>query len=107
MVSKEFEGFQDIFNKFLQGSGTSIKWEQIEKPPKDAVQDYSTLPIPQKEEIQKMLSKLVVIKLNGGLGTSMGCRGPKSVISVSFVFLIQLILILDSTAELYTCNAYR
>lgn len=29
-----------------------------------------------------MLEKLVVIKLNGGLGTSMGCRGPKSVIQV-------------------------
>lgn len=29
-----------------------------------------------------MLDKLVVIKLNGGLGTSMGCHGPKSVIPV-------------------------
>ena len=29
-----------------------------------------------------MLEKLVVIKLNGGLGTSMGCSGPKSVIPV-------------------------
>uniref|UniRef100_A0A1I7W9N0 UTP--glucose-1-phosphate uridylyltransferase n=1 Tax=Heterorhabditis bacteriophora TaxID=37862 RepID=A0A1I7W9N0_HETBA len=25
-----------------------------------------------------MLNKLVVVKLNGGLGTSMGCKGPKS-----------------------------
>lgn len=29
-----------------------------------------------------MLDKLVVVKLNGGLGTSMGCQGPKSVIPV-------------------------
>lgn len=29
-----------------------------------------------------MLEKLVVVKLNGGLGTSMGCHGPKSVIPV-------------------------
>jgi UTP--glucose-1-phosphate uridylyltransferase len=28
------------------------------------------------------LDKLVVLKLNGGLGTSMGCVGPKSAISV-------------------------
>jgi hypothetical protein len=81
-VAKEFEGFQHIFNKFLQGSGTSIKWEEIERLPGDAVQNYAKLPVPRNEEIQKMLSKLVVIKLNGGLGTSMGCRGPKSVISV-------------------------
>lgn len=29
-----------------------------------------------------MLDQLVVVKLNGGLGTSMGCKGPKSVIVV-------------------------
>jgi len=34
------------------------------------------------EAIKDMLSKLVVVKLNGGLGTSMGCTGPKSAISV-------------------------
>ena len=34
------------------------------------------------EKIREMLSKLVVLKLNGGLGTSMGCKGPKSVITV-------------------------
>jgi UTP--glucose-1-phosphate uridylyltransferase len=28
------------------------------------------------------LNKLIVVKLNGGLGTTMGCQGPKSVISV-------------------------
>lgn len=33
-------------------------------------------------QIRDMLDKLVVIKLNGGLGTSMGCHGPKSVIPV-------------------------
>lgn len=32
--------------------------------------------------IREYLNKLVVIKLNGGLGTSMGCHGPKSVIPV-------------------------
>ena len=32
--------------------------------------------------IKTMLDQLVVIKLNGGLGTSMGCSGPKSVIPV-------------------------
>lgn len=35
--------------------------------------------IPDPKEI---LNKLIVVKLNGGLGTSMGCQGPKSVISV-------------------------
>lgn len=32
--------------------------------------------------IADRLNQLVVVKLNGGLGTSMGCKGPKSVIAV-------------------------
>ena len=34
------------------------------------------------ESIHSLLSKLVVVKLNGGLGTGMGCTGPKSLIQV-------------------------
>lgn len=38
--------------------------------------------MPKPEEVKSLLDKLVVVKLNGGLGTSMGCKGPKSVICV-------------------------
>jgi UTP--glucose-1-phosphate uridylyltransferase len=83
-VEKEFEGFKRIFNKFLQSSKTSVEWAKIDKLPEGAVRDYKTLGIPAStSEIKDMLAKLVVVKLNGGLGTSMGCRGPKSVIPVS------------------------
>ena len=36
-----------------------------------------------------ILNKLAVLKLNGGLGTTMGCVGPKSIIEVrdSMTFL--------------------
>jgi UDP-N-acetylglucosamine pyrophosphorylase len=33
-------------------------------------------------DVKDILNKLIVVKLNGGLGTTMGCQGPKSVISV-------------------------
>jgi len=82
LIEKEFDGFQNIFKKFLQGSGTSIEWNKIQTLPDGAVQDYKKLPQPALGDIKDMLSKLVVVKLNGGLGTSMGCRGPKSVIPV-------------------------
>jgi UTP--glucose-1-phosphate uridylyltransferase len=36
----------------------------------------------EDHNIADLLNNLVVVKLNGGLGTSMGCKGPKSVISV-------------------------
>jgi len=35
-----------------------------------------------RQEDRKLLDKLVVVKLNGGLGTTMGCVGPKSAIEV-------------------------
>jgi len=47
------------------------------------IKSYQALPHTEsKDEIRDMLNKLVVLKLNGGLGTSMGCKGPKSIISV-------------------------
>jgi UTP--glucose-1-phosphate uridylyltransferase len=44
---------------------------------------------PYEEYGRPYLSKTVVIKLNGGLGTTMGCNGPKSLITVknNFHFL--------------------
>lgn len=46
------------------------------------VKDYNCLPSPENNEVKALLDKLIVVKLNGGLGTSMGCHGPKSVIAV-------------------------
>lgn len=81
-VQKEFEGFAQLFERFLAETGPSVDWSKIQKLPEDAVKDYGTLENPSTDLIRSMLDKLVVIKLNGGLGTSMGCHGPKSIISV-------------------------
>lgn len=43
---------------------------------------YDSLKEPESKKIRDMLNKLVVVKLNGGLGTTMGCTGPKSLIPV-------------------------
>lgn len=82
ILQKEMCGFEALFHRFLQEDGPSVEWDRIQKLPQDAVKDYSSLKTPQESEIREMLNKLVVIKLNGGLGTSMGCHGPKSVIPV-------------------------
>lgn len=60
------------------------------------------------DNIADSLNKLVVVKLNGGLGTSMGCKGPKSLISVrnenTFLDLtVQQIEVCLMTLE--ACNA--
>ena len=47
------------------------------------VKDHNTLPeVQDASTISSLLAKLAVVKLNGGLGTSMGCVGPKSSITV-------------------------
>ena len=46
---------------------------------------YTELATPAiPDSIREMLDQMVVIKLNGGLGTSMGCKGPKSIIQVNY-----------------------
>ncbi|KAK0096308.1 hypothetical protein PV326_005858 [Microctonus aethiopoides] len=88
-INREFNGFTKLFQRFLQDQGPSVVWEQIEKLPQDSIRDYDSLQEPSNEEIRSMLNKLIVVKLNGGLGTSMGCHGPKSSITVrnDFTFL--------------------
>jgi len=79
----QFEGFERLFARFLQEKGPSIEWEKISPPPENTIKPYHDLVNEySKETIRDHLNKLVVLKLNGGLGTSMGCTGPKSLISV-------------------------
>lgn len=60
-------GFKELYRKFIIGSGP-IQWEKIQPLPEGAVQDYKLLNQPSKELVKDMLNKLVVVKLNGGLG---------------------------------------
>ena len=87
-ISQELEshlsGFEKIFDKFLseRRTGNSIVWDKIQPLLEDSVIPYAALKEAPEVKARSMLDKLVVLKLNGGLGTSMGCVGPKSLISV-------------------------
>lgn len=82
LYSHDLKGFQKLYMKFMQGSST-VDWNSIEPLNDKAVINYKELEKPEdKKVIQGMLNKLIVVKLNGGLGTSMGCVGPKSLIAV-------------------------
>ena len=67
--------------------------EQLDDPqagrlPGDVLEPLSDLPRlddlpePGGERAREVLDRLVVVKLNGGLGTSMGLSGPKSLLAV-------------------------
>ncbi|GJP51765.1 hypothetical protein CLOM_g10908, partial [Closterium sp. NIES-68] len=73
-----------LFERYLQEKANVIQWDKIKSPTDKEVVPYDDLPaVPEDPAVVKaLLSKLAVMKLNGGLGTTMGCTGPKSVIEV-------------------------
>lgn len=81
-LKKDFDCFQILFDRFLRESGPSIDWNRIKKLPSESMCDYADLEAASGEAVAQLLKKVVVVKLNGGLGTSMGCKGPKSAIPV-------------------------
>eukprot|EP00871_Galdieria_phlegrea_P005504 jgi/Galph1/5955/GphlegSOOS_G4545.1 len=84
MTDREIQGFAKLFSRYLREKSTKKKldWNLIESPSSDLVKPYSSLPSCEPSEVNQLLKKLAVLKLNGGLGTTMGCVGPKSVIEV-------------------------
>ena len=81
--TKESKDFLGLFNRYLRiikEQSPYVNWTDVSAPPAEHVLDYSALPAPATERIGELLSKLVIVKLNGGLGTTMGCTGPKSLI---------------------------
>ncbi|CAG5132915.1 unnamed protein product [Candidula unifasciata] len=81
-VKKEFEEFENLFGRFLRESGPSVEWDKMKLLAPESIKKYNHLPSPGTKDMKDLLNQLVVIKLNGGLGTSMGCTGPKSAIQV-------------------------
>jgi len=79
---KEMEGFKELFGRYLRTRKEVINWNKIQPPLEDMVIKYDDLSKCTDEEATSLASKLCVLKLNGGLGTTMGCTGPKSVIEV-------------------------
>lgn len=79
-VESEMDCFFALFRRYLQDKSAArpLEWDKITSPSSDEVVAYSGL----EDDSTTNLGKLAVLKLNGGLGTSMGCVGPKSVIEV-------------------------
>ncbi|EAL47364.2 UDP-glucose pyrophosphorylase, putative [Entamoeba histolytica HM-1:IMSS-B] len=105
--TKNLKSFQILHNAYLEQidkKTTGIEWDKVESLPKEFSVDYSTLDKDfTKEEIIELLKKTCIIKINGGLGTSMGCTGPKSVIEVrnGLTFLDIIILQLKALYREY------
>lgn len=79
---QEMADFHALFQRFSKEAKEKIDWSKIQSLASDQIVSFSSLPKPDPQSQAGLLSKLCVLKLNGGLGTSMGCVGPKSAIEV-------------------------
>ncbi|KAL8532281.1 hypothetical protein ACS0TY_008762 [Phlomoides rotata] len=104
----EKSGFINLVARYLSGEAQHIEWSKIQTPTDEVVVPYDTLaPVPEDAAVTKaLLDKLVVLKLNGGLGTTMGCTGPKSVIEVrnGLTFLDLIVIQIEYLNTKYGCN---
>ncbi|XP_071702219.1 UTP--glucose-1-phosphate uridylyltransferase [Rutidosis leptorrhynchoides] len=104
----EKSGFINLVSRYLSGEAQHVDWSKIQTPTDKIVVPYDSLAaLPEDDASTKsLLDKLVVLKLNGGLGTTMGCTGPKSVIEVrnGLTFLDLIVIQLESLNKKYGCN---
>ncbi|KAJ3367032.1 UTP-glucose-1-phosphate uridylyltransferase [Allomyces javanicus] len=84
MFRTEMDNFYMLFTRYLadRAKGHKIDWNKIKSPNPEQIVPYAKLPSCPSTDEARLLSKLAVLKLNGGLGTTMGCVGPKSAIEV-------------------------
>ncbi|CAO2833137.1 unnamed protein product [Amaranthus hypochondriacus] len=105
---EEKSGFISLVGRYLSGEAQHVDWSKIKTPTDDVVVPYETLASPPEDEAKtkELLDKLVVLKLNGGLGTTMGCTGPKSVIEVrnGLTFLDLIVMQIENLNSKYGCK---
>ena len=65
-----------LINEFKKQK--DIIWENVKSVDSNKIINYDDL----TKFNNNLLNKVAILKLNGGLGTSMGCTGPKSAIKV-------------------------
>lgn len=107
MAAIQDEGFKALFKRYLSlKDKPQVDWDNLSPPHRDAVIDYVNLSPPDRSMVRDMLNKLVIVKLNGGLGTSMGCTGPKSVIQVrnDLTFLDLTVRQIEDLNQMYCCD---
>ncbi len=80
-TSEQIALFGDLYQRFVSQNKEPLDWKQISSPSEKSILNYETLEKIHSGE-EALLSELAVCRLNGGLGTSMGCVGPKSAIEV-------------------------
>lgn len=84
-LKENLEGFEKHYQHFVdmrKGKLGIVDWNKVQPPPQGAVKSYESIDQVPDAVAKDLLDKLVILKLNGGRGITMGVAGPKSLISV-------------------------
>ena len=106
-IEKQDERFQRLFKRYIeQKDQPIINWDSLNPPHDDTVIPYSRLVSLEPSKVCNVLNKLVMVKLNGGLGVGMGCTGPKSIIQVrnDSTFLDVTVIQVEKLNATYDCD---
>lgn len=76
--ANNFIQFNNLYHRW-QYQQEEIKWDQVKSISANNLVKYIDLP---ESNLNPTSDELMVLKLNGGLGTSMGCTGPKCILKV-------------------------
>ncbi len=78
------EGFCRLYERYRDGESGKLRWEEIERPRPEEIVRYDALAVDPELRArgERALDALVVIRLNGGLGTTMDLDSTKSLIPV-------------------------
>lgn len=78
--------FRELFEEYRSQSRDFVDWNKIRSlipgANEDLIDQYQSITEEFREAGMRSLDKLVLCKLNGGLGTTLGCQGPKSLVRV-------------------------
>lgn len=88
--------FAILLKKYLDDANPYLKWEKIESIDDSVVTQHCDLQITDNERTGDLENKVCIVKLNGGLGTTMGCTGPKSLMEIKDNYTFMDIIIEQS-----------
>ncbi len=74
--------FLSLLTSFLEGQTGQLEWHHIQPLLKEDLLAVDNLDNSYEAFGYEALSQVAIVKLNGGLGTTMGCQGAKSAIPI-------------------------
>lgn len=75
-------GFDELLERYRNNTNPYLDWDKIELIDRTILSNHNELQNITINKLNEIRNQICIIKLNGGLGTTMGCNGPKSLLKI-------------------------